>query len=161
MDYKQHKNEDFSLDMGDSTIEPGVHQIKVAEESEFHGVDRDGNPVIKVELSFIFPKGSARVKEWYIISSANSKAVNVGVSKLDGLLQAAGLPRFSETWVTDGLVGKIVMCNVVYKEGTTYLRIDDDYGKNYKPVPKEQEVKAEVKEQETVSAKADTDAIPF
>lgn len=76
-------------------------------------------------------------------------------------MQAAGLPKFSETWVTDGLVGKIVMCNVVYKEGTTYLRIDDDYGKNYKPVPKEQEVKAEVKEQETVSAKADTDAIPF
>ena len=30
MDFKQHKNEDFSLDMGDSTIEPGVHQIKVA-----------------------------------------------------------------------------------------------------------------------------------
>jgi len=114
-----------------------VHEIKVVEETIFEGTDKNGE-VIKVELSFIFPKGSASVKEWYTVSSGNPKAVNVGVSKLNGS----------------------VMCDIteIDKDGNKYLRIDDDYGNNYKPVV---ESKAEVKEQETVSAKADTDEIPF
>jgi len=159
MDLKQYKNDDFSLDMGESTIKPGVHEIKVVAETIFEGTDKNGD-VIKVELSFIFPKGSASVKEWYTVSSGNPKAVNVGVSKLNGLFVAAGLPKFSETWKTDGIIGKSVMCDIteIDKDGNKYLRIDDDYGNNYKPVT---ESKAEVKEQETVSAKADTDAIPF
>jgi hypothetical protein len=150
---------DEQIDMGGSRIEPGIHKIKVAKESLVVGEDKNG-PYKQVEIEFIFPAGSASVKEWYTISNGNPKAVNVGIRKLNGLLVAAGLEKISETnKSTDGIVGKTVVCNIIENE-KGYLRIDDDYGKNYKPVT-EKEKPVAVKEEKPSVSQEESDEIPF
>ena len=160
MDYSEYKKEDVLVDESGTSIEPGIHEIKCMTEELFEGEDKNG-VVRKVVLDFIFPKGQARVKEWYTINSGNPKAENIGIAKLNGLMVAAGLNKFSETWSTDGLVGKSVICKIieVEKEGKKYLQIDDDYGRNYKPV--KEETPAKVVKEEKPSASENTDEIPF
>jgi len=150
---------DEQIDMGGSRIEPGIHKIKVAKESLVVGEDKNG-PYKQVEIEFIFPAGSASVKEWYTIANGNPKATNVGMRKLNSLMEAAGLEKLSPTNTnTSALTGKTVLCNIIENE-KGYLRIDDDYGKNYKPVT-EKEKPVAVKEEKPSVSQEESDEIPF
>ncbi len=114
-------------------LEPGRYTMHFAGDEIIHGK----NNWVALKMFFEIDGSTIVMNTTFTLGSDNPKAVEIGDISLKLLLKAMGVTSMKNT---DELVGKSVSGQLIRDpDNERYLKIDQNYGKNWQPV---EEVKA-------------------